>query len=283
MRTIILIFLLPLIVYSQDKDRRNAFRVRPSDYTYKIGDTLFTSCYADKYSTPICDFKCVYLDSAIKKINLLENAHLDIYIIRDFVEYCDESQIKDRDFEMGYFQWDFNRARFVKRYFLCRGMSLPMYCHIISLESTKNFQKRVYFAKDQPPFNFVFIVIRDSSIVNVADSLFAKEIDILPLVDYDSLTGLTEFSSTEILGEIGNYLLDNPDKKAVISLKTNIMKNDTANVPLIVSFRKSFLMPLGLIGLIREDIELNLLWSTKKTYNKNNKLIESLMLKIVEK
>lgn len=279
----LLLLILPVTCFSQNLDNRRMFRSYAIDSALKIGDTVFTYCFADKYSTPVCEFKCDYLNSIVIVMNSIKHAYLDIYIIRDLDENYNVNEIKNGDFEQGYFKWDFDRVRFVKSYFQCRGMSLPMYCHVIGLENKKKFRRRVIFPNDQLQKKFVFVVIRDSSIVCSADSLFKKEIDILPAIGYDSLTGSLRFSSTEMMAEIGNFLRDNPDKKAVISLKSNVMQSDSVNSKVILSFRKSFLTPMGLMGLTPENIVFSIAWPQKKPLHASKKPIESLLLNMDEK
>lgn len=265
--------------FAQGNDTRNRFRVAAGDSTIKHGDTLFTSCFADKYSMSVCDFRCAYLDTTINKLQGLKNIYLDMYIIRDFIE----NRKSHSDFEMGFFQWDFNRLRFVKKYFICRGFSHPIYCHVISLESAKKFKKRVSFSESSFQSDFVFIVIRDSTTAAMPEAMFQKETDILPRISYDSISGQMGFASSEIISDIGSFLLDHPEKRAIITLKTNVVEEDSSNAALVIAFRKSFLMPFGLIGLTPENLNMNIAWATKKTYQKEPALMESLLMKIVTK
>jgi len=279
MKAIILFLVFTLVVYSQDNDMRGKFRSFEVDSVFEIGDTIFTSCFADDYKISVCEFQCAYLDSVLQKINSITDACLDIYSIRDFVEYHSERPVSHKEFYSGSFKWSFNRARFVKKYFQCRGVTLSIRCHVISIETMGKFRRRVKFTDDPIKNLFVFIVIRDSTVIGNANTLFESETDILPYIKYDSASYMLGFSSTEIIGEIGNYLLDNPQKKVIISLKTDVMQDDPINSKLILSFRKSFLLPMGLIGLTPENLEFNILWGTQKKTLKSKSLIISILLK----
>jgi hypothetical protein len=146
----------------------------------------------------------------------------------------------------------------------------------------KRYKSRVKFTNDARNHDFVYFVVMDSSELINKNSIFESETDLLPLIAYDTATYFCTISNDKLISSIGDFLLDNPTKKAVFTINSNIPENDI-KAPLVTSLVYSIIRPFGQICLTRENIDFSIVWSKNVSGKTDSVLVNNFIMEIIEK